>query len=273
MSQRVPKLITFDGEARSGKGTIVQMTKAYLRDERGYNPMLIDRGQAFRSLVVAAQRASVDIDSPDSIDDFLNNQQNLTYAAEFVKDVYHMDKDERDALLYTNEIGENSAKIGARPASQKFVINLTKKWMTDASEDGFDVVLLDGRALESIAREMQSEGLCEYVLGLYFVCNSEVGARRTLGYATTEYKNLTSNKQDEVNDFVRQIEARNQADMTRQVERLIAPAGATKVYLPSPPEGSDDMYIIDTSMNMTKEEMAMPVAEFVANRLSIDAAR
>ena len=70
----LPKLVTFDGEARSGKGTIVQMTKAYLRDERGYNPMLIDRGQAFRSLVVAAQRASVDIDSPDSIDDFLNNQ-------------------------------------------------------------------------------------------------------------------------------------------------------------------------------------------------------
>lgn len=267
MSESKPKLITFDGEARSGKGTIVQMTKDYLRDECGYKPMLIDRGQAFRSLVVAAGRAGVDLDSPTEVDAFLDDENNLTYAAQFVKDVYHMEKEERDAILYTNEVGENSAKIGARPASQAFVVSLTKKWMSNAMKDGYDVVLLDGRALEAIAREMDSEGLCEYVLGLYFICDAQMGARRTLGYAATHYEELTSDQQAEVDGFIEQITTRNQADMTRQVERLVRPENAPLVSLPSAPEAGSDMYIIDTSAEMTKQEMAMPIARFVANAL------
>ena len=129
---QLPKLVTFDGEARSGKGTIVQATKDYLRDECGLNVMLIDRGQAFRALVVAATQRGVDVHDPAQIDAFLADETNLEYATQFVKNVYHMPKDERDALLYTNEVGENSARIGARPASQIFVIGLTKKWMKDA---------------------------------------------------------------------------------------------------------------------------------------------
>ena len=58
MQHQIPKLITFDGEARSGKGTIVQATKDYLRDECGYHVMLIDAGQVFRVLVVAAIAAA-----------------------------------------------------------------------------------------------------------------------------------------------------------------------------------------------------------------------
>ena len=64
-----PRLITFDGEARSGKGTIVQFTKDYLRDELGLKVMLIDRGQTFRTLVVAATRAGVDLDDAEAIED------------------------------------------------------------------------------------------------------------------------------------------------------------------------------------------------------------
>lgn len=270
MSHNVPKLITFDGEARSGKGTIVQMTKAYLRDECGYNPMLIDRGQAFRSLVVAAERAGVDLDNPHAVDVFLENDENLNYAAQFVKDVYHMEKEERDALLYTNEVGKNSAKIGARPASQKFVISLTKKWMGDAAKDGFDVVLLDGRALEAIAREMHDEGLCDYKLGLYFICDPVVGARRTLGYAALSYDELSHDQQTEVDEFVQQIQARNHADMTRDVERLVRPEDAPLVKLPNSLEPGHEMYVIDTSAEMSKDAMAMPVAEFVAGVLKSD---
>lgn len=263
-SHTIPKLITFDGEARSGKGTIVQATKDYLRDECGMKPMLIDRGQTFRALVVAAGKTGVDLNDPSAIDRFLENEQNIEDCTQFVKDVYHMDKDERDALLYTNEVGENSAKIGARPASQSFVVTLTKKWMHDAGNEGFDVVLLDGRALESIARQMDEENLCNYVLGLYFICDSQVGARRTLGYAATPYGELTNQQKIEVDEFVVKVNERNHADMTRKVERLVRPDTAVTVVLPAHPTPGAQMYEIDTSAEMTKSEMYGPILNLTA---------
>jgi cytidylate kinase len=268
----LPKVITFDGEARSGKGTIAQATKDYLRDECGYHTMLIDRGQTFRVLVVAATRADVDLNSPAAIDEFLASEENVEQCTQFVKDVYRMGKDERDSLLYTNEVGENSAKVGARPASQAFVANLTKKWLRDARQEGFDVVLIDGRALEGIASEMDQEGLCEYRLGLYFICNAIIGARRTLGYAATAYDDLTEEQRTAVDELVMQIGARNARDFEREVERLAPPAGAPTWNLPEQaPELSSTtrpMLIVNTSAEITKIAMSQPVAELVAEHLN-----
>lgn len=267
-----PMLVTFDGEARSGKGTIVQLTKDYLRDECGYKVMLIDRGQTFRTLVVATERAGVDIEDPAAIDAYLEDEANIASCVQFVKDVYHMTKDERDALLYTNKVGADSAKIGARPASQEFVKMLTKKWLHDAGEEGYEVVLVDGRTLEAISREMQTEGLCDYRLGLYFVCDPLMGARRTLGYAAKRYDELAAAEQASVQEFVAQINERNRRDKERSTERLAPPENAPVYTLPNVPRptaGADTpMYVIDTSAELTKEAMSQPVAVFVAALLA-----
>lgn len=269
----LPKLITFDGEARSGKGTIVQATKDYLRDECGYKVMLIDRGQTFRVLVVAAARAGVDMDNPDAIDEFLQNETNVAACVQFVKDVYYMGKEERDGLLYTNEVGVNSAKIGGRKASQEFVKNLTKKWLQDARKDGFDVVLVDGRALESIATEMHDEGLCDYRMGLYFVCDAIVGARRTLGFATTPYENLTTEQREAVDTLVQQIYERNQRDRERDVEPMLPPQDAPTLYLPDVPtevaHSPRPHFIVDTSAEITKEAMSLPIAKLSSTALQV----
>lgn len=267
----VPKLVTFDGEARSGKGTIVQITKDYLRDECGLKTMLIDRGQAFRVLVVAAARADVDMDNTEALDAFLLDKNNIDACVQFVKDVYHMEKTERDELLYTNEVGENSAKIGARPASQSFVAMLTKKWLRDAGSEGYEVVLVDGRALEQIASEMHEEGLCDYRMGLYFICDPVVGARRTLGHATTLYDQLDGEAQSAVDGLVAQIHVRNERDQQREVERLVPPVNAPIYRLPDLPGSLDDyvrpMLIIDSSAELGKLEMSIPVATLVAKSL------
>ncbi len=264
----MPKLVTFDGEARSGKGTVVQATKDYLRDECGYKVMLIDRGQTFRVLVVAAARAGVDLDDSAAIDAFLTDETNIVACVQFVKDVYHMSKPEREALLYTNEVGENSAKVGARAASQTFVKDLTKKWLHDAGREGYEVVLIDGRALENIAREMDTEGLCDYRLGLYFVCDAIVGARRTLGHAVTPHDALDPAARHAVDELVKQIHVRNQRDRDRDVERLVPPADAPAYAVPAVPgDAAADMIIIDTSAEVTKDEMSLPVAKLVAARL------
>ncbi len=267
MNQPVPKLVTFDGEARSGKGTIVQATKDYLRDECGHNVMLIDAGQVFRVLGVAASRAGVDLDDFDAMDAYLADDANAEACVQLVKDVYHMEKDERDALLYTNEAGENSAKMGKRPLAQEFKDSLLRKWLRDAHEEGFDVVLLDGRSLAEVGEMLVANELCDFVAGFYFICDPVVGARRTLGFATTAYEELSDKDRAKVDELIEQIKVRNEADKTRSVQPIAPPAGAPTYNLPNVPEfvksDSRPMAIVNTSAEITKEAMAMPVARFV----------
>lgn len=268
MNHQLPKLITFDGEARSGKGTIVQATKDYLRDECGYEVMLIDAGQVFRVLGVAAVRANVDLDDAEAVDAYLSDDANAEACVQFVKDVYHMPKEERDALLYTNEAGENSAKMGKRPLSQDFKDNLLRKWLRDAREEGFEVVLLDGRALVETGEMLASNGLCDFSGGYYFICDSKVGARRTLGFAGKTYEDLSEDEKTNVDVLIEQINARDEADRTRAVQPVVPPAGAPTYKLPNIPEdvptSERPMFIIDTSAEISKEAMSLPVARLSA---------
>ncbi len=267
----LPKLITFDGEARSGKGTIVSAVKDYLRDDQGYRVMLIDAGQVFRVLVVAATRVGVDMENPEAIDAFLSDEAEAEKCVQFVKDVYHMDKNERDELLYTNEVGANSAKVGARPLSQAFKDELLKKWLRDARIEGYEVVLLDGRALEETGIMLEQEGLCDFTLGLYFTCDPVVGARRTLGFAGKEYEELTADEKAQVDTLVGQINERNQKDRERTVQPVIPPVGAPTYQLPNMPHelSREDrpMLVVDTSAKIGKNAMGRPVAELIATVL------
>lgn len=269
----LPRLITFDGEARSGKGTVVQTVKDHLRDTFGYKVMLIDAGQVFRVLVVAAMRDGVSLEDPLAIDAFLADETKVHSSVELVKHVYHMQKEERDALLYTNEVGANSAKVGARPLSQEFKDSLLKKWLKDAHEEGYDIVLLDGRALEETGTMLTRHGLCEFEVGLYFVCDANIGARRTLGFAHKAYDELSEFEKIEVDTLIRQIEARNHADRVRTVQPVIAPEGAIIWELPQnlayeSPAKTPSFYVVDTSADMAKADMTKPVCDFIGEYVS-----
>ena len=273
MTRELPKLITFDGEARSGKGTIVQATKDYLRDECGYKVMLIDAGQVFRVLVVAATRAGIDLSDSDALDTFLADPVEIEKCVQLVKAVYHMEKVERDALLYTNEVGANSAVVGARPLSQDFKDELLKKWLHDAGNEGYQVVLLDGRTLEQVGKTLESEALCNFVLGLYFICNPVVGARRTLGFAATSYDELSENEKQSVDELVLQINERNRKDKERVTQPIAPPIGANTYVLPEVPTKIDNnerlMAVIDSSAEISKDTMTLPVAQLVAKSIKI----
>lgn len=269
----LPKLITFDGEARSGKGTIVQACKDFVRDELGFKVMLIDLGQVFRCLGVAAIKAGVDINDPQALDKFLGDDEQAEASTRFVKEVYGMDKKERDALIYTNEAGENSAKVGARPLSQSFKDSLLKKWVRDAGFEGFEVILLDGRALEETTEMLVREHLGDFVAHLYFICNPIVGALRTLGFAGRSYDSLSSDQKIEVDDLVRQITTRNDADRNRAVQPILPPSGAPIFKLPQVGDLllANGRYTatIDTSAEMTKVAMAVPIQGVIKQALAL----
>ena len=269
----LPTLITFDGEARSGKGTIVHLLKDALRDEAGYKVMLIDAGQVFRSLAVAATNRGVDLDDTEAIDTFLADDQSAEACVQFVKAVYHMEKVDRDALLYTTAASVGSAKIGARPLSQSFKDALLKKWLRDAGAEGYDIVLLDGRTLEQAGTMLEDEGLCRFRLGFYFICDPMVGAMRTLGFAGHRYDELSSEERMDVDGLTAQIIDRNEADKNRAVQPIAPPEGAPVFTLPAVPAAtvadSRFMAIVDSSTELTKEAMAAPMIRFVLEYLEL----
>jgi cytidylate kinase len=228
--------------------------------------MLIDAGQVFRVLVVSAGKHGVDMDSPQQIDAFLADPAMLDETAELIKQIYHMDHAERDELLYTLEVGANSAKIGRHSQSQDFKDNLLRKWLQDAATEGYQVVLLDGRALEEVGTMLQNEGLCDYRTGFFFECDPVVGARRTLGYAEWSYDELSDDEKHDVDQLVGQINARNQADAERTVQPVVPPVGAKTYSLTQfgqiHPDERHAMVIIDTSDELTKDDMVQSVVEY-----------
>ena len=261
----LPVLFTFDGHARSGKGTIAHAVKRSLQS-RGIKTMLIDAGQVFRVLVVSANQHGVNVDSPDEIDAFLADESMLDETTTLIKRVYTMDHAERDELLYTLEVGANSAKFGARPRSQEFKDGLLKKWLQDAHKEGYQVVLLDGRALEEVGTMLQDEGLCEYQTGFFFVCNPIVGARRTLGFAEWSYDDLSDDEKLEVDKLVEQINARNKSDAERSVHPVVESKSAPRYTLPEfakiPSGDRLKMVTIDTSDELSKDDMVQPVVDY-----------
>ncbi|MEO8691414.1 MAG: hypothetical protein ABI397_01360 [Candidatus Saccharimonas sp.] len=268
MQNPLPKLVTFDGEARSGKGTVVGLVKDHLRDNCGYKVMLIDLGQIFRVLVVKLMRDGVDLDIPEQIDAYLSDETNANNCVSYVKKVYHMPKEERKALLYEQEVGVCSAKVGARPLSQSFKDSLLCKWIQDARSEGFEVVLLDGRALEEVGSMLVSEGLCDYRLGFYFICNPIVSAQRILGFMPKPYGELDDETRQSVDEVVGQIEQRNKSDRERLVQPIVPPSNAphyaiTEVPDELPPRNPRPMAIIDRSIELPLDVMVAPIARLV----------
>jgi hypothetical protein len=150
---------------------------------------------------------------------------------------------------------------------------LLKRWLHDAHDEGFQIVLLDGRALEEVGAELEREGLCDFRLGLYFICDSIVGARRTLGLASRPYDELDSVEKSSVDELVGQINSRNEADEKRSVQQLVRPAGVTISRLPEilPSQSINlnrPMYLIDTSSELSKEDMSSPVIALVARYMN-----
>jgi cytidylate kinase len=268
-----PVLFTFDGQARSGKGTIAHAVKRSLQ-ARDMKTMLIDAGQVFRVLVVSATKHGVNVDSPDEIDAFLADDKMLDETTDLIKKVYAMDHEERDELIYTHEVGANSAKIAARPKSQEFKDDLLKKWYKDAGDDGYHVILHDGRALEETGMMLQDAGLCDYRKGFFFTCNPSVGARRTLGLAEWSYDEITDEEKHDVDTLVEQIIARNKSDAERTVQPVLPPENAPTFSLT---EFGDQaigdehrMMIIDTSDELGKDDMVQPFIDFFDRVFQLD---
>ncbi len=274
------KVLTFEGEARSGKGTSVQAVRESLV-ARGRSVLFIDQGVKFRTLAKLARDKGVSLDDQAQLTDFLLDPDSRRAMLELLDQVTRMERSEIDALLYTPEVTTGSAQVGANPNAHPIVIELLFDQVRQAVQAGTDIVLIDGRRMEHYGRQMADEGVAQFVLGFYFRCDAAIAARRVTGIFVDMDKMNTDEKL-QLLDAITKVSDRNRQDVLRSVDPMLEPANAyplhTAVF-----QVDDEAYVtqaamdallsgivsINTSYTRSVAEMTEPVVALASRALAL----
>jgi cytidylate kinase len=270
--EQLPGVLTFGGEARSGKGTSVDAVHQRL-DEVKVQHRVIDQGLKFRALAELAVGTRLALDDPTVISEFLTKSQTHIDLLSMLNDVATMNKEDVRSLLYNSAISEASGQIGRVPISHDVTVRLLKNEVVEAKERGDKVILIDGRAMEKYGQQFQDEKIALFVLGYYFRCDSSVAAARSLGLFV-DHENMTDAQKIHLLAEIMKIRERNRSDALRERDPMREPVRAYPLDLPNFynwKPGDNTVYgkthdatqvkmvKLDTTYTHTVEEMTKPV--------------
>lgn len=267
---RLMKLVTIEGEARSGKGTA---TRAVVEELSGkFKIRVIDQGQKFRALAVCAVRQGVNTGDPATLQEFLAAKDTLPRMLALLDDLHDVSDAERDAVLYTQDISTASSMVGAQAVSQQLAIDLLSAQVEKAIRDGVEVLVIDGRAMSQKAEHFEQMLPVTLALGLHFRTWAPVAARRMTGIMTPEAE-LSDEERESLQVAAAAVTKRNESDRNRSVYPLIDPGNAVRIDLMRVQDGIPEdlmndalaakQVLIDTSRSNV-EQMTKPVVELVA---------
>jgi cytidylate kinase len=274
--EKVPRIVTAGGLARSGKGTSMENLRQSL-ENLGRTVELIDQGIKFRVMGAVAIDAKQPLDSPASLDNFLSSGKAQEATLKLLKEVAQMDNTERKARLYTPYISRAAGRVGKVSSSHHTSVGLLRDQVKVAADAGVDVVIIDGRSIEKYAYEFADEGLARFAIGWYFKCDPAIAARRSLGLFGDVDDMDTATKLELLQETFN-ISDRNQSDMLRGVDPLREPINAhhldllaydspDRIYTPYKIShdityrSAGGMAVVDTSYTHSIEEMTNPVTE------------
>lgn len=265
------RIITFEGEARSGKGTSVRAVREALQ-EAGCNVFFIDQGQKFRAFARLALDRKIPLEDQTAVTEFLQDPTMRDEMLELLKTVSHMEQPEIDALLYTQEVATGAAQIGMNPRSQHLLVDVLFDQVRNiVAEEKPDVILVDGRDMANKGRKMAEEGIADFLLGFYFRCDTAIAARRTEGIFV-EMDKMNVDEKLQLLDAITRISDRNRQDALRSVHPMREPANAYPLhtgafhlddqeFVTQAAKSALDSGVvsIDTSYTRSVEEMTGPV--------------
>ncbi len=276
-----PRLITFEGEARSGKGTSARTVRQSLL-AAGHRVVYIDQGQKFRAFARLALDRGVALTDQLAVGEFLEDLSARTELLHLLSLVAKMEQPEVEALLYTPEVSTGSARIGSHPRAQQVVMDVLLDQVRGiAGSESADIILIDGRDLIVKAHKMEAEGIAELLLGFFFRCDAAIAARRTEGI----FVDLASMDTDEklrLLDAIVRISERNRQDALRGVHPLREPMRAYPLHtLEFRPD--DEEYVtqatrealasgvvsVNTSYTRSVQEMTDPVVALVERAMRV----
>lgn len=283
----IPKttVITFDGEARSGKGTSVGELRDAIK-ANGKTPLVIDQGKKFRALALVAIRRGGVIDYPDRLADFLKSDTaviEMQVLLDEVNESIDQDVPEKVAFAELDDkaVGFASSRVGRIEHSHRIATDSLFAKVEASVASGVDTVIIDGRVVDQRGREIAERGLAQYVLGFFFRCDSGVAATRVLG-ELADPSELTDAQKLSIFDEMIKIRDRNRSDTLRDVNPMQHPHGAYELDLASFDIGdrptvrqitldslSHGMISLNTSYTRTIAEMTVPVVAISTRAIAL----
>lgn len=278
----ITKVLTFEGEARSGKGTSVRAFNEAL-GEVGRSVLTIDQGLKFRTLACLAlgrNDPELLLEDQDYLSEFLIADTTRDDMLSLLGDVAVMPRDKMDALLYTSDISKASGMVGKNPLSHDIAISLLFDQVKVAANNKVDTVLIDGRCMEKYGRRIADEQIAQYVMGFYFRCDAAVAARRTTGIFVDHHKMSVPDRLCLLEEITK-ISDRNRSDTLRSVDPMREPANSYRLDLSSFDDNPEfvDQYTVEalqsgmialtTTYTKSVEEMTVPVVAIARRAVEI----
>ena len=208
----LPKCITVQGQARSGKGTLVRALTEALEDE--FRVYSIDQGLKFRVFARLALDAGVDYEDLALLERFVKDPTQQKAALQCLREVPTLTKAELDERYYAQKVGNVSGMFGKIPATHDVVIALLEDEVR-ATVGVYDIVLVDGRAMQKYGQKFEDAGMVDHILAIDVVCEPLVAARRVLG-VFDPVEQLTSERLVELIYTTEDISRRNSSDARRK---------------------------------------------------------
>lgn len=171
----IPKYITIQGQARSGKGSLVRALKAKL--EREFRVLTIDQGLKFRVLAKMALDQGIDYEDLSVLREFVSNHERQQEVLVYLHQAAQLSKPELDELYYIHTVGNISGMFGKIPETHDVVVSLLLDEVRQA-QGVYDVILVDGRAMYGYGKQLAQEKIVDYVLAIDVMCEPLTAARR-----------------------------------------------------------------------------------------------
>lgn len=210
------QLITIQGSARGGKGTLARaLTEDLSSDHKVYK---IDQGLKFRILAVAALDAGIDVENLDALAEFVTRGSTRIIVNEKLLVATAFDKNQLEKAYYSPEVSNASGMVGKLSEAQVLVVELLKDQVRSIAPS-YDIIIVDGRAMRGKGKELAAEGVVEYLLAVDVHCDAFVSAQReTKIFAPQDENELAGYSHQQALDLLvatRDIARRNSSDARR----------------------------------------------------------
>ena len=276
---QLTKLITIQGSARGGKGTLARaLTDDLTTDHKVYK---IDQGLKFRILAWAALQQGINKEDLAALESFVQQPTTRTLVVQKLVEAADLTKQELEALYYPFLISNTAGMIGKLDAAQSLVVELFKDEVKQIAPQ-FEIIIVDGRSMQVKGKELAAAGVVDYLLAIDVHCDAFVSAQReTKIFAPQDDTELDSYSREQALDLLvatRDIARRNTSDARRVTYPSLPLRGAYEfdvIHEMTPDEWTQAIEAVrekgaisvDNSATRTPEQLTAPVVQLVRSLL------
>jgi len=267
-----PKLLTIQGQARGGKGTLVRALREEF--EKQYRVYSIDQGLKFRIFAKMALIDEINYEDILLLSRYVTDDSKKAEVLKRLSAAAHMSKDELEAEYYTHHKSNVSGMFGKVSETHDVVVDILLDEVR-AAAGSYDIILIDGRSMQTYGDILQKAGVVDFVLAVDVVCEPLTAARRvTQIFEAVE--DLGNNELISLIKTTEDISRRNSSDARRERDPSVYLHGAYEFDVLHPPVSDEEFAAvakqvarigavsIDNSYTRTPEQLTVPSTKLIS---------